>query len=152
MHTIAAAVAALSLLVTAPAFAQVKVDDAWVRGTVQGQRTTGAFMKLVSLTDTSLVGAASPVAGAVEIHEMRMDGGMMRMRAVERMPLAAGKAVELKPGGYHVMLMGLKRTMTAGEVVPITLTFEDRTGKRTQVELEAAVKPLAQHAPAKHGH
>jgi periplasmic copper chaperone A len=152
MKLFASTVAAVTLLaVSALASAQVKVEDAWVRGTVQDQRTTGAFMRLTSPSDTSLVGIASPVAGVVEIHESSMHGGVMTMRAVPRLLLVANKTVELKPGGYHVMLMSLKQPLKAGETVPITLTFEDKAGKRTSVDVNAAVRALAT-PPAKHSH
>jgi periplasmic copper chaperone A len=141
----------LALLIPAVAFAQISVEDAWVRGTVQDQRTTGAFMRLTSSSDTSLVGVASPIAGFVEIHESSMHGGVMRMRAVTRVPLAANKPIELKPGGYHVMLMSLKQPVNVGETVPITLTFEDKTGKRTTLDVRATVRALST-APAKHAH
>ncbi len=124
------------------AAAQVLVSDAWVRGTVAGQTTTGAFMQLKSPADTTLVGVASPVAAIVEVHEMKMDGGMMKMSAVGRLPLPAGKTVDLKPGGYHVMLMGLTAPLRAGDTVPLTLTFEDKAGKKTAVEVKAPVKAL----------
>ncbi len=83
----------LLALVAAPSWADVTIADAWVRGTVPGQKATGAFMQITSPTDAALVAAASPVAKTVEIHEMKMDGGMMRMRAVQQIPLPAGKPV-----------------------------------------------------------
>ena len=124
------------------AAAQVVVTDPWVRGTVAGQTATGAFMQLKAAADATLVSAASPVASIVEIHEMKMDGGMMKMNAVDRLPLPAGKAVDLKPGSYHVMLMGLAGPLRAGDIVPLTLTFEDKAGRKTAVEVKAPVKPL----------
>lgn len=139
------------LWVPIAALAQVEVSDAWVRATVAGQSATGAFMKLVAASDTALVAVASPAAKSVEIHESRMEGTLMRMRAVERVVLPAGKPVELKPGGYHVMLMSLERPLAVDGVVPLTLTFEDAGGKRTRVEVQAKVRPLT-HAPAKHAH
>jgi copper(I)-binding protein len=126
----------------APATAQVAIADPWVRGTVPGQSATGAFMQLTATSDLALVAAASPVAKVVEIHEMRMEGGMMKMSAVERLPLPANKRVELKPGGYHVMLMGLAQPLKEGEAVPITLTFADAAGKKQSVEVKAPVRPL----------
>jgi copper(I)-binding protein len=144
-------VAAALVLAVAPtvALAQVAVADPWVRGTVAGQRATGAFMKLTPAADQKLVAAASPVAKIVEIHEMAMDGGVMKMRAIPKLDLPAGKATELKPGGYHVMLMALDRTLAEGEIVPITLTFEDAAGKRQTVEIKAPVKPLTAVMPSK---
>jgi copper(I)-binding protein len=140
---------AATLSLALPAAAQVAVADPWVRGTVAGQKATGAFMQLKSPTDAALVGAASPVAKIVEIHEMKMDGGVMKMSAVDRLPLPAGKTVDLKPGGYHVMLMDLSQELKEGQSVPVTLTFEDKAGKKTSVEVKAAVKPLAPGAAPK---
>lgn len=133
-------------LVAAPSFAQVTVADAWVRGTVATQSATGAFMNLTSPVDTALVSAASPVAGLVEVHAMSMDGGVMRMRAIPQLPLPAGKTVNLKPGGYHVMLMDLKGPLKEGETVPITLTFVGKDGKRTTQDVKVPVRALT--APA----
>ena len=125
-----------------PAMAQVAVTDAWVRGTVAGQMATGAFMRLTSPADMTLVGVASPAAKIVEIHEMKMDGGMMKMSAVGRLPLPAGKSVELKPGGYHVMLMDLAQPLKEGDVVPMTLTFEDKAGAKQTIAVKAPVRSL----------
>lgn len=151
MNTIyVALISVLLVLVSSAALAQVKITEAWVRGTVEGQRTTGAFMKLTSPADAKLVAATSPLA-SVEIHQMAMEGGLMKMRPVERVPLPAGKSVELKSGGYHLMLMSLKQPMKAGDVVPITLILEDSAGKRTNVEVNAIVRPLtATTDPQKH--
>ena len=140
-------------LAAAPAtFAQVAVSDAWVRGTVAGQKATGAFMQLKADADVSLVGASSPVAGIVEIHEMKMDAGVMRMSAIPALPLPAGKAVELKPGGYHVMLMALKAPLKEGDTVPVTLTFKDRDGKASTMLVNAPVKALTAAPPAAAAH
>jgi copper(I)-binding protein len=136
---LAVAVAAASVI---PAVAQVTVTDAWVRGTVAGQKTTGAFMQLKSATDTTLVDVSSPAAKIVEIHEMKIADGVMKMIAVDRLPLPAGRAVELKPGGYHVMLMGLAQPLKEGDTVPLKLTLEDKAGKKTTVEIKAPVKAL----------
>ena len=137
MHlSIAFAAALVSAL---PAAAQVTVTEPWVRGTVAGQMATGAFMKLQSAKDARLIEAASPVAGVVEIHEMAMENNVMRMRAVKALSLPAGRAVELKPGGYHVMLMDLKQQLKEGEVVPVTLVVES-AGKRETIEVKAPVR------------
>jgi hypothetical protein len=132
---------------TLTAAAQVSVADPWVRGTVAGQKATGAFMQLKSASDAALVGAASPVAKIVEIHEMKMDAGVMKMSAIERLALPAGKTVELKPGGYHVMLMDLTQPLKEGESVAITLTLEDKAGKRATVEVKAPVKAVTAPPP-----
>ena len=100
------------LLLAGPgAWAQTQVSEAWIRGTVAQQQATGMFATLTSAQGGRLVAASSPVAGVVEIHEMVMDGNVMRMRAVPALELPAGKAVMLKPGGYHVMLMALRRQL-----------------------------------------
>ena len=133
---------AAALAAAPAALAQVAVSDPWVRGTVAGQKATGAFMQLKADADVSLVGASSPAAGIVEIHEMRMDAGVMRMSAISALPLPAGKAVELKPGGYHVMLMALKAPLKEGDTVPVTLTFKDKDGKASTTLVNAPVKAL----------
>ena len=134
--------AALAALLPLPAGAQVAVADAWIRGTVPGQKATGAFMQLTSLTDMALVGVASPAAKVVEIHQMKQEGGMMKMNAVDRVALPANKTVELKPGGYHIMMMDLTQPLRDGESIPLTLTFEDKAGKKQTVEVKAAVRAL----------
>ena len=147
MHSLgiaAIAVLAAAGLAAAPTVsAQVTVTDPWVRGTVTGQKATGAFMQLKSPADAALVAASSPVAKIVEIHEMKMEGGMMKMNAVDKLALPAGKAVDLKPGGYHVMLMDLVKPLKDGDTVPLQLTVEDKAGKKQTVEVKAVVRPLA---------
>ena len=154
MHIVRSAAAFIAALCFAlPAVAQVTVTDPWVRGTVAGQMATGAFMQLKSARDAKLVEARSPVAGVVEIHEMAMENNVMRMRAIPALDLPAGRSVELKPGGYHVMLMDLKQQVKAGEVVPVTLVIESQ-GKRETVEVKATVRaPTARNdMMKKHGH
>jgi periplasmic copper chaperone A len=129
-----------ALLTSIAAFAQVKVDDPWVRATVAPQKATGAFMQLTAAKPLKVVAASSPVAGVVEIHEMKMDDGVMKMRAIDALSLPAGQAVALKPGSYHVMLMGLKAQIKAGETVPLTLTVEGEDGKRTVLEVKAQAR------------
>jgi len=132
------------LTVTASAWAQttVKVEDAWVRGTVSTQKASGAFMRITPSANTRLLSVSSPVAGVVEIHEMAMDNDVMRMRQVPGLDLAAGRTLVLKPGGYHVMLMDLKQQLKAGESVPLTLVFEDEAKKRFTQEVNAPVTAL----------
>lgn len=145
-------VAGLALaLASLAASAQTVVKDAWVRGTVPQQKATGAFMQVTSTQGGKLVSASSPVAGVVEIHEMAMEGNVMKMRAIPGLDLPAGKAVELKPGGYHVMLMDLKQALKTGETVPVTLVVEGKDGKKESIEVKAPVKALAQaHEGMKH--
>ncbi|ATE59545.1 copper chaperone PCu(A)C [Thauera sinica] len=136
------AIAALFSLAALPAFADVTVADAWVRATVPQQKATGAFMRLTSDTNARLLSGTSPVAGAVEIHEMVMEGQVMKMSPVPSLELPAGKTVELKPGGYHVMLMDLKGQVKEGDKVPLSLVVEGRDGKRQTLEISAPVRPL----------
>ncbi len=141
---LAATLLALSSLA---AQAQTQVQDAWVRGTVPAQKATGAFMRLTAAQASRLVSAASPVAGVAEVHEMRMEGSVMKMAALANgLELPAGKAVELKPGGYHVMLMELKQPLSAGDLVPLTLTLQGADGKKEVLELKVPVRAL--NAPA----
>jgi hypothetical protein len=128
--------------------AQVDVSGAWVRGTVSGQTTTGAYMELKSVQGAVLVGAESPIARRVEIHEMKMDGDVMRMRAMPRLPIPAGKPVALRPGGVHVMLTGLKRPLSKGERIPLKLKIETPDKKLATVDVEAEVRELGSGAPA----
>ena len=130
------------LALFAGAHAQTTVADPWVRGTVAQQKATGAFMQITSAQGGRLLSASSPVAGVVEVHEMAMDGNTMRMRAVPQLELPAGQAVELKPGGYHVMLMDLKQALKPGDKVLLTLTVENKDGKKETISVQAPVKPL----------
>ena len=121
------------------AAAQVKVDDAWVRATVEGQQATGAFMRIVSTEGGALVAASSPAASVVELHEMKMEGNMMKMSAVPRVELPAGRPVELKPGGYHIMLINLKAPLKAGQTIPLRLRIESK-GVTREIEVRAQVR------------
>jgi copper(I)-binding protein len=141
----------VALLTSVKAFAQsVQVQEPWVRATVKGQQATGAFMKLTASSPMRLIQAQSAVAGLVEIHEMKMEKDVMKMSAVAGLDLPAGRAVDLKPGGYHVMLMQLKQEIKEGETVPITLVFENKEGKRESLELRAPTRALGQAAKHKH--
>lgn len=141
MRSHLAAALAAALAVTA-ANAEVTATEAWVRGTVATQMSTGAYMKLRSTEAAKVVAAASPAASVVEIHEMTLKDNVMRMRGVESLALPAGKTVELKPNGYHVMLMDLAKPLKAGEKVPIELTIESKDGKRAKLLVQAEVRAL----------
>jgi copper(I)-binding protein len=137
------AILAALLLVGAAAGAQTTIKDAWIRGTVPQQKATGLFAQITSVKGGRLVAASSPVAGVVEIHEMSMDGSVMKMRALpDGLELPAGKAVELKPGSYHVMLLDLKQQLKAGDTVPVTLVVEGADKQRAKVEIQVPVRPL----------
>ncbi len=141
-HPIRTLATAIALLAAMAAQAQVTVKDAWVRATVPQQKATGAFMQLQSATDAKLVSASSSVAPITEVHEMAMQDNVMRMRQVPAIDLPAGKTVELKPGGYHVMLMDLPQQVKEGQTVALTLVFEGKDGKRQSVEVKAPVRAL----------
>lgn len=135
------------------AFAQaieknIDVKAAWVRATVAGQKATGAFMTLTTKQNLRLVSISSPAAGVAEVHEMRMDGDVMKMRALPGLDLPAGKAVELKPGSYHVMLMDLNAPMTVGSTVPLSLLFKNAKGVSSKLDISA---PVSLSAPGSTG-
>ncbi|MFD0667883.1 copper chaperone PCu(A)C [Ramlibacter sp. MAHUQ-53] len=143
-------------LAAASAFAQVpglQVDGAWIRTAVPGQSGTGAFMRLTAAESLTLVGVSTPVAGVSEIHEMKMDGDIMRMRPLPSLALPAGQAVELRPGGHHLMLTQLKVPLKAETRVPLTLVLRDARGAERRLELQVPVAvraPGGAEAPAHH--
>lgn len=129
----------------------VAVSDGWVRATVQGQRATGAFMRLTAKESAKLVAGSSSAAGIVEIHEMKMDNDVMKMTPLTNgLDLPIGKTVELKPGGYHIMLMDLKAPLAVNSNVSVTLTFQDAKGKKFSQELNLPVRALTSAGEHKH--
>ncbi len=140
------------MLFGAAAQADVTVKESWVRGTTPAQKATGAFMEITSSDAASLLSASSPVAGVVEIHTMKMEDGVIKMRAIQKLDLPAGKGVKLQPGGNHVMLMDLKQQMKKGDVVPITLKVEGKDKTVQTIEIKAEVRDLAAPATMDHGH
>ena len=131
----------------------VAISDGWVRPTVAGQKATGAFMKITAKENSKLLSVSSPVAGVAEIHEMKMEKDIMKMAAIPSLDLPAGKAVELRPGSYHLMLMDLKSPVEKGNKVPLTLRFQDAKGGKFQVELMLETNmPNSSNAPSGGGH
>jgi copper(I)-binding protein len=135
-------VLAATLLATIPALAQtppIEVQNAWARATAAGAKAGAVYL---TLTDTAapdqLVGASTPVAAMAEVHETINDKGIMRMRPIAALPLQPGQAVVLKPGGYHIMLMGLKQRLKDGETFPVTLSFEKAGSITTTVHVAKA--------------
>ncbi|MBD7959789.1 copper chaperone PCu(A)C [Comamonas avium] len=156
--------ALLSACFVAPAWAHpdaahVQADNAWARASVTGQHASGAFMQLTAREPLRLVGVETPVAASGEIHEMKMDGDVMRMRQIDALELPEGQMVELKPGGYHLMFQQLKAPLKDGSDVPVTLVFQDAKGATSRLHLQVPVKrtapatgqPGKSTAPA-HGH
>ncbi|RCS59907.1 copper chaperone PCu(A)C [Parvibium lacunae] len=119
------------------------VQNAWVRATVNQQKATGAFMTLKATQPLRLIGVESSLTKTVEVHEMAMDGNVMRMRRLaEGLTLPAGTSVELKPGGYHIMLMDLKQAVQEGQVIPLTLIVEGADKKPQRITVQATARPL----------
>jgi copper(I)-binding protein len=137
-----------AVLLQVQASAAVKVEQGWVRPSVPGQQGTGGYMKLTAREGRRLVGASSPAAGVAELHEMKMDGEVMTMRPAGAIELPAGKTVEFKPGGLHLMLMDLKQPLAAGSSVPVTLVFKDSRGVESRVEAQLLVSQSAPGAAA----
>jgi copper(I)-binding protein len=149
-----AAMLVLAAPALAPARAQdytagaIEIEAPWLRATPTGAKVAGGYMKLRNTGGKSdrLVGGSSPVAGAFEVHEMRMDGGVMMMRELPGgLELPPGETVELKPGSYHIMLLDLRQTLKAGDKIKGTLQFE----KAGKVEVEYTVRGMG--SPGGHG-
>ena len=151
MKTLKLTALVMGVLWAATAAAQVAVVvEPWARATVQGQKATGAFMKITSKEGAKLVGVSSPAAGVTEIHEMKMEKDVMKMAPIKFLEIPAGKSVELKPGSYHVMLMDLKAPLADSSVVPVTLSFENAKGVKSQIDLQVPVKTMNMQQQHKH--
>jgi len=124
--------------------AQVSVEQAWARATVAQQKVTGAYLRVKSVREARLIEVRSSVAGTVQMHEMAMVGDVMKMRELDTVKLPAGQWVEFKPGGYHLMLMDLKKPIAAGDKIPLTLVVEGADKKRQTVEVQAEARALGQ--------
>ena len=145
--SMAGAAQALEQAVSAAQVADVLVSQAWIRPAVKGQSGTGGFMRLISTQGVTLEGFESPVAKA-ELHEMSMDGNVMRMRPIHALTLPAGRPVDLKPGSYHLMLMDLKAPLMKDSSVALTLTFKDAKGVETKQQVSL---PVTTGMPQGHG-
>lgn len=129
----------------------IRVTDAWLRETAPGQTAGGGFLTITNngKADDRLTGGGSARAAQVQVHDMRMEGGVMRMRPLDGgLPLPAGRTATLKPGGLHLMLIGLKQPLKRGERVPVTLTFA-RAGK---VTVDFIVQPITHGTGGRHDH
>ena len=143
--------AVLGLSITAHAqeakVGAIKIEDAYTRATVPGQQVAGGFMKIDNKGGTDLlVSASSPIAGEVQLHEMSMEGNVMKMRQVKDIPVPAGGAVELKPGGMHLMFINIKAPLATGETVPVKLKF----AKAGEVEVKMPVNAMGTPGVMKH--
>ena len=123
----------------------LQIENAYTRSTVPGQMAAGGFMKVENKGSVDLlVSASSPVAGEVQLHEMSMEGNVMKMRQVKDIPVPAGGAIELKPGGMHLMFMNIKSPLVAGETIPVKLKF----AKAGEVEVKFPVNAMGSHGGA----
>jgi hypothetical protein len=143
---------ALAWLLVGPAHAAdlVQVREPWAKATVPGQKVGGVYMKMVARENLRLTGVKSAVAETAQVHQMKMENGMMRMRALPFLELPAGKMVKLEPGGYHIMLFDLRQSLVAGQKLKLELTFEDASKRQHRVAVEAIVRdrdaaPAATH-------
>ena len=151
------AAALLSTVLTTPAMAHpdaahVAAEGAWARASVAGQQATGAFVRLTAKEPLRLVGVRTPAAAVGEIHEMKMEGDVMRMRALDGLDLPAGQTVELKPGGLHLMFQQLKAPLQVGTQVPVTLVFQDAQGAESRLHLQVPVQRMAPKGGEATGH
>ena len=129
----------LFAVATAASAQPVSVHGAWARSTVTGQDSTGAYMTLTAREPLTFLGAQTPAAGIVEIHEMKMEGEVMKMRAADTLPLAPGQPLRLAPGVYHLMMMDLKAPFKPGSHVPMTLRFRDAKGRESSLAVSVPV-------------
>lgn len=142
-----------SLISSGYAYAEdrISVENAWVRPTISGQDVGAAYMTFKSQRDVTLIRATSDATESVEIHSMAMQNGVMKMRMLENLPIQAGKAYELKPGGFHLMLFDLKKPLSAGQFVTFELTFKSGSSEFKQ-SVKAPVKAAPESSEHDHGH
>lgn len=119
---------------------QVTITRPWARATMPGQEVGAAYMVLQSATDATLNEVSSPAADSIEIHKMAMKDGVMEMRMMETLPLPAGKAVKLEPGGFHLMLFDLKKPLKPGETLSLSLKIRDKSGKSHTQQIQVPIK------------
>ncbi|MEQ1743109.1 MAG: copper chaperone PCu(A)C, partial [Candidatus Nitrotoga sp.] len=113
-----------------------------VRATAPGQESAAIRFSITSKKEARLMSIVSPVASEVEIHSMTHDSGVMKMRAIEFLPLPAGKMVKLGVSGNHVMLLNLKNPLKAGDSVPLTITVEFADKHKEKINVNAEIKSL----------
>ncbi|HAT38687.1 copper chaperone PCu(A)C [Polynucleobacter necessarius] len=150
-NTVLLLVAGLSLSFTVLAqevrVGSIKIEHAYTRATVPGQQVAGGFMKIENTgAADQLVAASSPVADEMQLHEMAMEGNVMKMREVKAIAIPASGAVELKPGGLHLMFINIKAPLAAGEIVPVKLRF----AKAGEVEVKMPVNAMGNSGAMKH--
>jgi len=138
--------ALMGLALSVPALADnVKIENAWARATAPGQKVAAGFMDLTADADMAVVGGSSPVSNSLELHFMRMDNGVMEMRQMKEIALPKGQTVKLEPGGLHIMFIGMKNQIKAGDKVPVTLIVKGADGKEQKLAVEAEVRRPGGH-------
>ncbi len=137
--------AVLLLLAATSAQAEVVINQAWARATAPGQKVGGVFMQITSSQTASLVGASCDCAPVVQVHESFMDNGIARMRQRENIELPAGKMVELKPGGLHIMLFDIKAPLKEGDHFMLKLKVSEN-GKATEIPVKVQVHTMGGEA------
>jgi len=138
--------ALIGLALAAPAVADnVKIENAWARATAPGQKVAAGFLDLTADADMVVVGGSSPVSKSLELHFMRMDNGVMEMRQMKEIALPKGQTVKLEPGGLHIMFIGMKNQIKAGDKVPVTLIVKGADGKEQKLAVEAEVRRPGGH-------
>ena len=125
----------------AQAQASVTVENAWARATVPGQKVAAVYLDIRSDEPAKLIGVRSPAASSAEIHSMSNDGGVMKMRQLQRVDLPAGQTIRLAPSGNHIMLLDIKQPLQPGARVPVVLIVEQK-GKKKWIQVQAEVRPL----------
>ncbi|MDX1669068.1 MAG: copper chaperone PCu(A)C [Limnobacter sp.] len=130
---------------------ELHIMQAWVRPTVPAQKSTGGYMQVMAHADGSIVGATSEFADRTEVHEMSMDGDIMRMSKVESIPMEEGDVISFEPGGYHVMFMGLKQPIEKGQEVSFELLFKDKDGALKSIPVTATAT-MSQKGAEGHDH
>jgi periplasmic copper chaperone A len=131
---------------------QVEVTDAWARPTIGQARNGAAYMRLTNRGQSAekLVAVSSPVAGKVELHTTVRDGEVLRMREVPSVELKPGEAVAFAPGGLHIMLVGVREPLKAGQQFPMTLRFESGAQQQVTVAVRQGAAPAQGHGEHKH--
>lgn len=142
-----------AVLLSASVYAgDIQVEAAWSRATAPGQEAASLDLSITSKQPAILLGVSSPASRTVEMHSMTHEGGMMKMREVKAIELPAGKRVSLGASGYHLMLVGLKAPLKAGENIPLTLTVKVANKRTVKVEVRAEVQPLTATKDTMHEH
>jgi copper(I)-binding protein len=134
------------------ASAEIVIKDSWVRSTMPEQKVTGVFMKISSDKAVKLVGGNTKIAEIFQLHEMSMQGDVMKMRQVNEIAVEPAKSIELKPGSYHIMLINLKQPVKEGSQVDLNLEFIDESGKKQIVKVKARASVTGEANPSDHKH